>query len=187
MLTHNDLLVLGFLLERPMHGYEINLALKEEDVGLWFEISTAAIYYSLNKLQRLCLIAEAHSRRSSGDKTIFHVTDSGREAFFVGMESLLNSEKPIHTEYDLGIFMLNRLSKNQAVRLLEKRIAFLWQLKAQLELKHDEAKGRLLKQAILQHSIAMAQLDVDWLADITEKLAEAEKCGSDYQSLMTLQ
>ena len=46
MLTNNDLLVLGFLLERPMHGYEINLALKTEDVGIWFEISTAAIYYS---------------------------------------------------------------------------------------------------------------------------------------------
>ncbi len=186
MLTNNDLLVLGFLLERPMHGYEINQALKTEDIGIWFEISTAAIYYSLNKLQRLSLIAEAHSRGSSGDKTIYHVTDSGREAFLAGLESLLTSEKPIHSDYDLGVFMLNRLPKNHAMRLLENRITFLRQLKAQLEIKHVEAKGQLLKQAILQHSIAIAQLDVDWLADITQQFAEAENCGSDYQSLMSL-
>lgn len=186
MLTNNDLLVLGFLLERPMHGYEIDQALKTEDVGLWFEISTAAIYYSLNKLRRLSMIADAHSRGSSGDKTIYHVTEYGREQFFAGMESLINSEKPIRSEYDLGIFMLNRLPKNQASLLLEKRIVFLRQLKEQLKLKHDEAKGRLLLQAILEHSISVAQLDVDWLADITQQLAEADNCGSDFQSLMTL-
>ena len=49
----------------------------------------------------------------------------GARQFFTGMESLLTSEKPIHADYDLGIFMLNRLPKNQASTLLEKRIDFL--------------------------------------------------------------
>jgi len=187
MLTNNDLLVLGFLLERPMHGYEISQVLKTEGVGIWFEISTAAIYYSLNKLRRLSMIAEAHSRGSSGDKTIYHVVELGREQFFVGMEHLLNSEKPIRTEYDLGIFMLNRLPKSQAITLLEKRIAFLRQLQEQLQQKHDEAKGRLLQQTILLHSISVAQLDVEWLGNITQQLDDLDTCGTSFDSLMTLQ
>jgi DNA-binding PadR family transcriptional regulator len=187
MLTNNDLLVLGFLLERPMHGYEINQALKTEDVGIWFEISTAAIYYSLNKLRRLSMIAEAHSRGSSGDKTIYHVTEHGRDQFFSGMESLLNSEKPIRTEYDLGIFMLNRLPKDQASDLLKKRITFLQYLCEQLEQKYKEAEGRLLQQAILEHSRSVAKLDVDWLDNIRQQLEDADNCGADFESLMTLQ
>lgn len=187
VLTNNDLIVLGFLLERPMHGYEINLALKEEDVEIWFEISTAAIYYSLNKLRRLSMIAEVHSRASHSDKTIYHVTDYGRGHFFSGMESLLTSEKPIHAGYDLGIFMLNRLPQDRASMLLKKRIDFLNQLKLRLESKHEEAQGHLLKQSIIMHAKSVAQVDIDWLVNIRQQLHDADSCGSDFQSLMTLQ
>ncbi|MFN2283250.1 MAG: PadR family transcriptional regulator, partial [Anaerolineae bacterium] len=73
MLTQNDLLVLSLLLERPMHGYEISQAIKAGEIEVWFEISTAAIYYSLNKLRRGGMIAEARSRGNVGEKTIYHV------------------------------------------------------------------------------------------------------------------
>jgi DNA-binding PadR family transcriptional regulator len=187
MLTNNDLLVLGFLLERPMHGYEIHQVIKTEEVGIWFEISTAAIYYSLNKLRRLSMIAEAHSRGSSGDKTIYHVTEHGREQFFAGMADLLDSNKPIRTEYDLGIFMLNRLPRDQASGFLDNRISFLEQLQNQLQEKYDEAEGHLLRMAILQHSISIAKLDADWLQNIRQQLDDDETCGTDFDSLMTLQ
>lgn len=186
MLTKNDLLVLGFLLERPMHGYEINQALKEENVGSWFEISTAAIYYSLNKLRRLGMIAEAHARGASGDKTIYHVTEHGREQFFAGMQEQLDSQEPIRTTYDLGIFMLNRLPQGQAERLLERRIAFLKEWRADLVAQRDAGDTHPLKQAIVRHAIALAQLDIDWLTEITEQVAEREACDAPFWGLMTL-
>jgi DNA-binding PadR family transcriptional regulator len=186
MLTKNDLLVLGFLLERPMHGYEINQALKEEKVEAWLEISTAAIYYSLNKLRRLGMIAEAHARGSSGDRTIYHVTEHGREQFFAGMQDQLDSQEPIRSSYDLGIFMLNRLPQDQAEQLLERRIAFLQAWRADLEAQLRTTDAHPLKQAIVRHAIALAQLDIDWLAEITDQVAEREACEAPFWGLMTL-
>ena len=187
MLTKNDLLVLSFLLERPMHGYEISQALKTEDVEVWFEISTASIYYSLNKLRREEMIAEARSRGSSGDKTIYHVTEHGREQFFTGIENLLDSREPIRTEYDLGIFMLNRIPQTRAVELLGKRIEFLQKWSTDLKQKRNSAERRPLRQAILQHATTAAQLDSDWLAGIIQQLQHDGACETPLQSLMTLQ
>jgi DNA-binding PadR family transcriptional regulator len=186
MLTKNDLLVLGFLLERPMHGYEINQALKEENVESWFEISTAAIYYSLNKLRRLGMIAVAQTRGSSGEKTIYHVTEHGREQFFTSMRDQIDSQQPIRTDYDLGIFMLNRLPQDQAQQLLKRRIAFLNAWRTDLEMQLEATEAHPLKQAIVHHTIALANLDIEWLTKITEQIAERETCEAPFWGLMTL-
>jgi DNA-binding PadR family transcriptional regulator len=185
-LTKNDLLVLGFLLERPMHGYEIGQALRGEGVEVWFEISTAAIYYSLNKLHRLGLIAEARARGSSGERTVYHVTQPGREQFLADMRDLLASSEPIRTEYDLGISLLNRLPRDQARPLLRRRVEFLGEWIAELEGRRESANVYPLQRAILDHSIASAQLDIDWLTDIAGQLDAAEDCDPFTGDLMTL-
>ena len=61
-LTRNDLLVLGLLLDRPMHGYEILQQIRAADVDLWLAVSPAAIYYSLSKLHRRGLVLETRAR-----------------------------------------------------------------------------------------------------------------------------
>ena len=185
-LTKNDLLVLGFLLARPMHGYEISQALKNDGVEVWFEISTAAIYYSLNKLHRLGHIAVAHSRGASGDRTIYHVTESGREQFFADMHGLLASREPVRTEYDLGISMLNRMPQDQVVPLLQTRVEFLETWIADLESRLAALGKDPLQRAILQHSMATAQLDIDWINDITTQLGTTPECEIAPAGLMTL-
>jgi len=185
-LTKNDLLVLGFLLARPMHGYEISQALKNDGVEVWFEISTAAIYYSLNKLHRLGHISEAHSRGVSGDRTIFHVTESGREQFFTNMRGLLASKEPVRTEYDLGISMLNRMPQDQVEPLLRQRVEFLETWIADLELRLETVSEHPLQRAILQHSMATARLDIDWLNDITAQLRATPECEMAAGGLMAL-
>jgi DNA-binding PadR family transcriptional regulator len=187
MLTQNDLLVLSLLLERPMHGYEISQAIKTSEIEVWFEISMPAIYYSLNKLRRGGMIAEARSRGNVGEKTIYHVTELGREQFFTSAEALLDSPEPIRTEYDLGIFVLNRIPQARALELLQKRIAFLQKWSADLEQKRKDAKIQPLQQAILNHAIATARLDIDWLTDITKQLQDENVCETTSESLMMLQ
>jgi len=185
-LTNNDLLVLGFLLARPMHGYEISQVLKAEGVEVWFEISTAAIYYSLNKLHRLGHIAEVHSRGASGDRAVYHGTESGREQFFADMYRLLASREPVRTEYDLGISMLNRMPQDQVVPLLQTRVEFLETWIADLELRLAALGTDPLQRAILQHSKATAQLDIDWLNDITAQLETTPECEMAPGGLMML-
>lgn len=189
MLTNNDILVLGLLLDRPMHGYEINQYVKAEGVTNWFDISTAAIYYSLNKLRRLELISETRLRVEGSERSVYHVTDAGREQFFASMERTLTSEEPIRFEYDLGIFLLNKLPQDRARALLEQRLSYLKDWRAELEraLQREHAEdGKPLQIAILEHSAACAQMEIEWLTGITSQLRGEGTAIEKYRGLMLL-
>ncbi|HIQ01979.1 MAG TPA: DUF4388 domain-containing protein, partial [Anaerolineales bacterium] len=183
-----DLLVLGLLLDRPMHGYEISQTIRAEGVTTWFNISTPAVYYSLNKLRRLSFISETRARGGGAEKSVYHLTERGREAFFGGMESVLASEEPVRFEYDLGIFLLNKLPQGRALSLLEKRQGFLRRWRATLDeaLERERTAGEPLRVAILEHAAACARMETDWLAGIIRQLRGEEVGAGEYRGLMIL-
>lgn len=189
MLTKNDILVLGLLMDRPMHGYEINQYVETEGVTTWFNISTAAIYYSLNKLRRQSLIFETRSRGVGAERSVYHLTDQGRKQFFAGMEATLASEEPVRFEYDLGIFLLNKLPQTQALTLLEKRLDFLQRQSGMLDqtLEQGRTAGmQPLQIAILEHSAACARMETEWLSNIIRQLHGDESSMEEYRGLMLL-
>ncbi len=188
MLTKNDLLILGLLLDRPMHGYEIAQTIKAAGVDTWMDISTPAVYYSLNKLHRLGLVSATRVRGDGAERSVYYPTEKGREAFFDGMEDVVGSEKPVHFEYDLGIFLLNKLPQERALTLLEKRVAFLLWRRGELEKKLEEerAAGEPLRVAILQHAAACTRMDAEWLDGIIRQLKGESGGIEGYQGLMLL-
>jgi DNA-binding PadR family transcriptional regulator len=187
MLTNNDLLVLGLLLDRPMHGYEISRHVEVERVDTWFSISKAAIYYSLNKLHREGLISET-GFGARGERSVYQATDEGRRQFFAGMERVLASQEPVRFECDLGIFLLNRLPHDRALSLLERRIAFLDRRQAELDrlIEEQRISGEPLKLAIFEHSASWAQVEAQWLGGIVKHLRSDGEEVDEYGGLMQL-
>jgi DNA-binding PadR family transcriptional regulator len=85
--TKIDLLLLGLLLDRPMHGYELYQQIQAEEIDAWFNVSMAGVYYSLGKLRDQSLVVESRQRGGrSARKSIYRLTDEGRAAFFAAME-----------------------------------------------------------------------------------------------------
>ena len=189
MLTNNDLLVLGLLLDKPMHGYEIAQHIKEARLDVWLTISTSAIYYSLSKLHQCGLVSETQFRSGGSERSLFHTTESGRDEFFAGMEALLASGEPYHSEYDLGIYLLNKLPQTRVLALLEKRRAELKDQSRGLEstIAREHAEGqRPLQLAIVRHALAATQMEVSWLAGIIAQLQGQEPIVEGARDLMLL-
>ena len=67
-LTPADLVVLGLLLERPMHGYEVNQELARREVGDWAGVSRPQVYYSLRKLADAGHIGPAPGRAAGAER-----------------------------------------------------------------------------------------------------------------------
>lgn len=63
-LTIGELVVLGALVERPRHGYDIEQVIEERGVRRWTDIGFSSIYYLLDKLTARGL-AEADDDRPS--------------------------------------------------------------------------------------------------------------------------
>ncbi len=94
--TKIDLLLLGLLLDRPMHGYELFQQIQAEGIDGWFNVSMAGVYYSLGKLRDQGLVAESRQRGGrSARKSIYRLTEDGRAAFFAAMEEqAVSQDKP---------------------------------------------------------------------------------------------
>ena len=113
-LTRIDLLLLGLLMDRPMHGYELHQTIQEEEVDSWFNLSLPGIYYSLGKLRDRDLVVEMQSTRSTGSsRAVYRVTESGREAFFTSLETeAVNTARP-HLEDSLRLQKKGQTAQEQ--------------------------------------------------------------------------
>lgn len=94
-LTPADLVVLGLLLERPMHGYGVNQELEVREVRDWAGVSRPQVYYSLRKLadaghigpapDRAAEVGRGSAERGSGEggpeRRVYRVTAAGRRAY----------------------------------------------------------------------------------------------------------
>lgn len=90
------LLILGLLLERDMHPYEITLVMKERSMDQVIKLQTGSLYYAVDKLaagDHIEAVEIIHSP-DRPDKTIYRITDEGKEL----MEQLILQQikKVIH-------------------------------------------------------------------------------------------
>jgi len=192
--TKTDLLLLGLLLDRPMHGYEIYQTIQIEGIDGWFSISAAGVYYSLRKLHDQGLVIESRQRRGgSASKSIYRLTAKGRTAFANAMEAELASQEEPCLDYDLPIYLLNKLPVQRALPPLERREAFLIEQAEKLRaaVAAQQARGGApLKLAILDHKLRFLEMEKAWLADVmatVRKESEAQdEPGGDGQGLMVL-
>ncbi|MFN3763570.1 MAG: PadR family transcriptional regulator, partial [Anaerolineae bacterium] len=182
--TRNDLLVLGLLLDRPMHGYEILQQIRAADIDLWLAVSPAAIYYSLSKLHRRGLVTETRVRGEGPERSIYHLTDRGRQAFFTGMVDALASQEPNYSDYDLGIYLLNKLPQEQALSLLQQRLEFLRRREADVSQARQRAAGDPLRCAILTRVATCTRTEREWLEGIIRHLRGEEV--QEYRGIMLL-
>jgi DNA-binding PadR family transcriptional regulator len=174
--TKIDLLLLGLLLDRPMHGYELYQQIQAEGIDAWFNVSMAGVYYSLGKMRDQGLVAE--SRQPGGRstrKSIYRLTEEGRTAFFAAMETQAATRERVFLDYDIVIFLLNRLPLSRAVSLLEQRQAFLTEQAQEVEaaLAAEQVSGdSSLKLAVLDHKSRYLEMEQKWLGDVSRAIRE---------------
>ncbi len=179
MTTKVDLLLLGLLMDKPMHGYEINQLIRSAEMDAWLNVSMPSIYYSLNKLREKDLIAETRRRgEGSPTKSVYHLTDEGRARFFAAMEESLASDEKMYFEYDLGVFLMNKLPRERVIPLLEQRRAFLddWHTSLQERIACMGGDSSYpLRQAILNHLASHINMESRWLEGLIRQIQGEEE------------
>jgi DNA-binding PadR family transcriptional regulator len=79
---------LSLLCERPRHGYEANAELERRQVGDWAGVSRPQVYYSLEKLKQMGLVAAAKSSepQAGPERNVLETTKKGRTALADALE-----------------------------------------------------------------------------------------------------
>lgn len=179
--TKIDLLLLGLLLDRPMHGYELYQQIQAEGIDDWFNVSMAGVYYSLGKLRDQGLVAESRQRGGrSARKSIYRLTEEGRAGFFAAMEEQAVRQEKAYLDYDVIIYLLNKIPLQKATSLLAQHQSFLSEQTREVEAALVAARGDSgspLKQAVLDHRRRFLAMEQDWLAGVVHSIQGDELTG----------
>lgn len=117
------LAVLNLLFERPMHPYEMQQQMRERGHDFVIKMKGGSLYSTIDRLAAAGLIRPVETSREGRrpERTVYGLTDEGRDGLFLWMGDLLAS--PVHEYPWFGAVLafLGALHPDEVKRLLEHR------------------------------------------------------------------
>jgi DNA-binding PadR family transcriptional regulator len=119
-----DLIVLGFLNHKPMHGYEIVQWLKIHHLDSWVEVKLPSVYKSLQRLAKQDYIkGEFEFDGNKPPRTVYQLSDKGKIRFRKLLKQFLTTENSSSRDFWAAIAMMKKgIKKSEFLKMLEKRI-----------------------------------------------------------------
>ncbi|WP_039832365.1 PadR family transcriptional regulator [Paenibacillus sonchi] len=118
------MVILGLLLERNMHPYEIKLVMKERAMDQMMKLQMGSLYYAVDKLAGEGHIEAVEVIHSSDrpDKTIYRITDKGKTVFEqLVLQQVKKNDLIFHPFYTTLAFS-RHIDQSKVEKLLEERI-----------------------------------------------------------------
>jgi DNA-binding PadR family transcriptional regulator len=183
-LTTPDLVLLSLLCERPWHGYEANQELERRQVGDWAGVSRPQVYYSLEKLRQMGLVAASgdDEPQAGPERAVLATTAKGRTALADALERedwALHRDRPPFVTW---MALSWRARPGVFKRQLERRRKFL---EGELSRERNtlaavrKEVGDSYPEAIWMVSLGVQQfkLELRWLKKIAKEMHRSPHAG----------
>jgi|Deesub1362A_J573_1020465.scaffolds.fasta_scaffold00016_37 DNA-binding PadR family transcriptional regulator len=164
------LCILGALMEKPMHGYEMKRFF-ELSKGVFWMINFGSIYPTLKKLEEAGLVKSRKELSKTVGKIIYEITEEGRNEFVRILKSRIKKEPHVRDEFTLHLFLLDYLDDGVEKSLFEEKLKGNVDLLDELLKTRTECKESLprFKLAALERGIMHAETEIKWLNKILEE------------------
>jgi DNA-binding PadR family transcriptional regulator len=160
--------ILELLDERPMHPYELASTMRDRHEDEFIRLNFGSLYHTVEMLERNSWI-EPVEREKEGrrpERTIYRLTDSGREQLVRVVSEILALPKREYPDFAAGLMFMHHLEAKDAASQLVRRAAALSLVIAKLQ----QIMTTLLEDGIsrlaiieLEHKIAMLEAERAWV------------------------
>lgn len=184
MLSKLSCVVLGLIYQRPLNPYELTKLLDRPEIQDWFPMASASIYTTIKNLcKKGYIIGESVKEGNLPSKTIYSITDEGKEILFDSLEIGLESYSPQASNFGISIFHVCSLEKNLALELLTKRLETLKTMKSvtNSKLSNSPTKIPINFKMMLQYNVYRIETEIK----ITEQLVNEFKKDTNWNSSFT--
>jgi DNA-binding PadR family transcriptional regulator len=177
------LAVMALLYERPMHPYEMVSLMKERGKHESVRLRYSSLYSVVAALEREALISPQETVREGRrpERTVYGITDAGREEFLTWLRELLREPAKEYTQFAAGLSFIAALSPDEAVGLLEERVLLLEDEVGEMRSRLDDAMERLrLPRLFLiesEHELALREAELGWVRELVREIKEGTLDG----------
>ncbi len=182
-----DIAVLGLLMDRDHHGYEIRTQLRDR-LGVWANVSFGSIYPALARLERHGFVEAVTSSEPrvsslstgslSGERAslrslratqglgrrgrkVYRITEQGRQEFvrLLGDTATLDDSK----NFSLRMALAKYLTPSLRVGLLERRRTDLVERLAEVRAGAINEQLDTYARSVMEHAAKGVELDLAWI------------------------
>ena len=133
-----EFVLLGALLQRPKHGYEI-LQFLESALGSTWQVSTSQLYVLVKRLEREGLLESTmESQDNRPSKRVFSLTPAGRKAFLEWVHSPTEHVRELRVELLAKLFFFRHFAMKGGTELVDAQIKTLKEIRQGLLEKKDK-------------------------------------------------
>jgi PadR family transcriptional regulator, regulatory protein AphA len=164
--------LLGFLAQKPAHGYDLHLRLTAELGQVW-HVSQSQVYNILNRLEsRGYITATVQAQEKLPARRRLRLTAAGRKRFDIWLHTTAGcSVRAIRVEFTTRLYFATALDPTLARRLIEDQVA---ETRAGLDrlsyLLAELPPDQTFNHLGLELRIRQLTSILDWLADCQKTL-----------------
>jgi DNA-binding PadR family transcriptional regulator len=176
------LAVMVLLYERPMHPYEMAATLRERRKEDSIKLRYGSLYTVIELLVRAGFIAPKKTTREGNrpERTIYKITITGEAELRDWMREILSTPVKEFPQFEAGLSLLPALPPEEAIDVLDTRVAFL---KKDIEqIKHGLQQAKVHKLPALfaiESEYRLAGLKTE-RAFVEDLIARIRKDGCGY-------
>ncbi|WP_405146936.1 PadR family transcriptional regulator [Sphaerisporangium sp. NBC_01403] len=168
------LAVLSAVILRPMHPYEMASVLRERGKEHDMDIKWGSLYTVVRNLEKHGLLEAAESTRQGGrpERTVYRITDAGREELADWVRELLSTPEREHPRFEAGLSVWGVLPPDEVTSLLQRRLGLLEaEIAAQRESLAQYAREvpRLFLVEV-EYDLAVREAEATWVRSLLDEL-----------------
>jgi DNA-binding PadR family transcriptional regulator len=172
--------VLALLHEEPMHPYEISFTMRQRHWDWCIKLKFGSLYHTVETLIRDGFIESVETERQGRrpERTVYAVTDRGRQAFLARLGEMVSVPERQYTEFEAGLKFIAHLDRGTAIRHLRDRVAALQvevdHLETVMRMLQDLKRLRRLSRIELEHALALFGAEIDWIGKLADEIESGE-------------
>jgi DNA-binding PadR family transcriptional regulator len=172
------LAVMALLYERPMHPYEMVSTMRERGKHEAIKLRYGSLYSVVGALEREGLIVELETRREGRrpERTVYGITDAGREEFLTWLRELLREPVKEYTQFAAGLSYLPALPPEEAADLLEERVRLLekevGEMRSRLDGVVEESDLPRLFLVENEHELVLREAELGWVRGLVREIKD---------------
>jgi DNA-binding PadR family transcriptional regulator len=170
------LAVMALLYERPMHPYEMVTLMRERGKHETVRLRYSSLYSVVSALEREGLILPRETVREGKrpERTIYEITDAGREEFLTWLRELLREPVKEYTQFAAGLSYLPGLPPEEAIALLEERVGRLEAETGEMRSRLDDAREQYNLPRLFvvesEHELMLREAELEWVRGLIKDM-----------------
>jgi DNA-binding PadR family transcriptional regulator len=173
------LAVLSYLVQRPMHPYELSRTLRDNGDDRSIRFNHGSLYMVVQQLAKAGFIAEQEINREGQrpERTVYALTDAGRAELRDWLRDLVEEPQHEYPHFVAALSFIGALPPSEAVPLLRRRLDRLGEQRAEIRALVDGALASGVPGLFLveeEYRLALSEAESAFVERLVNQITDPE-------------